>query len=91
MVPGVYYLLGFFFQIFNQWRVQSLASHYLVMEGDGTNGSFFFPLEDILQLNIWWKMEYRALYFGITMDRDFITYWKGLRYFCDIWDPTRNS
>lgn len=26
--------------------------------------------EDILQLNILWKMEYQGLYFGITMDRD---------------------
>ena len=26
--------------------------------------------EDILQLNILWKMEYQGLYFGNTMDRD---------------------
>ena len=29
-------------------------------------------LEDILQLNIWWRMEYHGLNFGITMDEGFI-------------------
>lgn len=41
-------------------------------------------LEDILQFNLWWEMEYQGLYFGITMDRDFVLYKKGLRFFQDI-------
>lgn len=82
-----------FFPNFNQRRVQSLASQCLVMEVDGRNESCFFPSisEEILQLNIWWKMEYQVWHFGIIMDRDQILYWKGLRYFHDIWDPSRDD
>jgi hypothetical protein len=37
----------------------------LVAEGDGTDGYFLPPLipYDFLQLNLWWRMEYRVIYF----------------------------
>lgn len=47
--------------------------------------------EDILQLNLWWQSEYQKLYVGITMDKGFVLYSKGLRQFHDIWDPGRNE
>ena len=48
-------------------------------------------MEDVLQLNLWWKTGYQGLYFGITMDRTLILYRKGLRYFRDIWHLGRNG
>lgn len=37
-------------------------------------------LEDIFQFNLWWKVEYHGLYFGITKGGIFILYRKCLRY-----------
>lgn len=42
--------------------------------------------KDILQLNMQWHMEYQCFQFNITMDRAFVLYRKGLRYFRDVWD-----
>lgn len=51
--------------------IKFLTSHWSVMESNGT-----YNLEDILQLNIWWKMEHLGIYFGITI-------WIGLLYFVE--------
>jgi hypothetical protein len=45
--------------------------------------------KDILQLDLWWKMEYCGLYFGLTIDWGLVLFSKGLRYLCDIYDPRR--
>jgi hypothetical protein len=37
-----------------------------------------FVLEDVLQLNLWWQMEYQGLYFDIIRDRALIIYIKVL-------------
>lgn len=41
------------------------------MEVDGANDNicFQFVLEDVLQLNLWWKMEYKGLHIVIIRDR----------------------
>ena len=48
-------------------------------------------LKDVLQLNLWWQMEYQELYFGTTIDSTFVLYILGLRYSQEIWDLGRND
>ena len=70
-------------------RVQNLAPYYPIIEGDGKNS--YIPLltisEDILQLNLWWRMEYQGLQFGIKMSEAYTLYKSILKNFRDIWDP----
>lgn len=47
--------------------------------------------KDILQLSFWWRMEYDQSKFGITMNRSFVLYKKGMRHFQGIWDPARHG
>ena len=45
-----------------------------------------------MQLNLWWRIEYRDLNFGITIDRGYVlNKKKSLRYFQDIHEPGRND
>lgn len=39
-----------------------------------------------MQLNLWWTIVYKGLYFGIIMSMAYTLYRNGLRYFRDIWD-----
>ena len=62
-----------------------MAPYCSIVEGDGAQGhlSLSYCLENILQFNLWWQMEYQGLYFVITMARTLILYKKGLRFFRD--------
>ena len=65
MAHEVHPFCGCFLLISPSKLVKSLASHCLVAEGDGMDG-YFLPLlilYDILQLNLWWRMEYQVTYF----------------------------
>ena len=89
--PSTLWLFSLNFSIKGMLKVwHPIAQLWKVMARTMT---FLSPscLEDILQLNLWWQIEYKGLYLGITMDRGFVLYNKDLRYFQDIWDTERND
>ena len=86
---GSFLLMTILLKLLYQRWIQSLPSHYSVMEGVVSTVAYLSPpiVEDIMQLKFWWRTKYQGLYFGITMSRALTLYMKGLRYFRDIWDP----
>ena len=92
MIHGVYPLCGYSPQISStkggtkvwhhntqSWKVMARMITYLPPPTP----------EDILQLSLWWRMEYQSIFFCITTSRALTLYGKVLRYFRDIWGPGR--
>ena len=88
---GSFFFMVVFPTIFYKIWIESLASHYPIVEGNGKNGTYLSLTtpEDMLQLNHWWREEYQGLHFGIIMSRAYTLNMNGLSYFRHIWNLGR--
>jgi hypothetical protein len=77
--------------IFYKRWIQSLAPHYLIVEGNGENGHipFFNNSQIYLATQSFVEGGIPRLHFGIIMSRPYTLNNNGLRYFTDIWDLGR--
>jgi hypothetical protein len=76
---GSFLLMAILLKLLYQRWLQSLAPHYLIVEGVASTVAYLSPsiVEDIMQLNLWWRTVYQGHYFGITMSRALTLYMKG--------------